>query len=90
MAFQSPTSQEGADTAEVHETERKTEREDTNLAGVLAALQEAQAHHVAGDLAGVGLAAGAVGEDGGVQALQELGVVVCGGGVRREDYPHEP
>lgn len=51
--------------AEVHDTEwKEKECQETNLAGVLAALQEAQAHHVAADLAGVGLAAGAVGEDG--------------------------
>lgn len=47
------------------------------LARVLSTLQEAQTHHVVGDLAGVGLAASTVREDGSIQALQELRVVSC-------------
>lgn len=74
---------------ELRETELKEEDcRETDLAGVLAALQEAEAHHVAGDLAGVGVAASAVGQDGGVQALQELGVVICGCQGGHGDHPH--
>lgn len=46
-----------------------------HLAGILATLQEAGAHHVAGDLSGVrGFALG-LGQQGSVQALQQLRVV---------------
>lgn len=48
-----------------------------NLARVLSTLKVAQTDHVAGDLARVGITANAVREDGSLQALQELRVVVC-------------
>ena len=46
-------------------------------ARVLATLQEAQTHHVVGDLAWVGFAASAIREDGSVQTLWRLRVVSC-------------
>ena len=49
----------------------------TNLARVLSALQEAQAHHVAGDLPGIGIEANSVRQDGSFQTLQELREAGC-------------
>ena len=48
------------------------------LARVLASLHESSAEHVGSDLTGVGASAGAVTEDGEIQAPQTVGVVVCG------------
>lgn len=45
------------------------------LAGVLASLQESSAEHVGADLTGVGVPAGAVAQDGGIQTHQTVGVV---------------
>lgn len=48
-----------------------------SLARVLASLQESGAEHVGADLAGVGVPAGAVAQDGSVQAHQAVGVVAA-------------
>lgn len=53
-------------------------RIDTHLAGVLSALQEAQAEHVASDLVGVGALASGIREDGCIQTLQERRHAGCG------------
>lgn len=45
------------------------------LAGVLASLHESSAEHVGGDLTGVGVLAGAVTQNGGIQTHQTVGVV---------------
>lgn len=63
--------------AGMHKAGLEEKCKESNLARVLSTLQEAHAHHVAGDLAWVGAAASAVGEDGSVQTLQELRVVFC-------------
>ena len=48
------------------------------LARVLASLHESSAEHVGSDLTGVGASAGAVTEDGEIQAPQTIRVVACG------------